>query len=113
MRHPGLTVRQAEVLCAVRAWIAEYGYPPTFRELGPIIGTSGSGAREAIVVLERKGCVVRDRDTSRGLRLVGPTPGVACVHPASAVVAYRDGVPSGVAYRVTSFPVSVDGVNHG
>lgn len=109
MRRPGLTVRQAEVLSVVRAWVAQHGYPPTTRELGTVIGVSSRGAHEAMLLLERKGCLTRDRRPgqtgrkvlSRTLRIVGAAPGPVRVHLGSAVVAHENGKPAGVAYQVT------------
>lgn len=45
--------------------------------------------------------LVRGWIAEQGQSLEGPTPGPVCVHLASAVVAYENGEPSGVAYRVT------------
>lgn len=104
MRHPGLTVRQAEVLSAVRDWIALHGHSPTCRELGPVLGIGYRGAHQAMLVLERKGCLHRGQKDPgyRTLRLARPTPGPVGVHLASAVVAYEDGAAAGVAYQVTA-----------
>lgn len=60
----------------------------------------------ATLLLEEKLCLFRPREdgrstTSRSLQLVAPTEGFTGVHLASAVVAYQDGEPAGVAYRVT------------
>lgn len=106
-RRPGLTMRQAEVLSAVRGWVAAHGYPPSARELARVIGTGHQGAALALGVLEGKGCLHRAgrrgcRQAHRTLVLVAPAAGPQAVHLASATVAHEDGAPAGVAYRITS-----------
>ena len=75
-----LTARQAQCLGFVRAFIAEEGYPPTFREIGLSMGIrSTNGVQDHLVALERKGWIRRNPGRSRGIavlaepeRLVGP-----------------------------------------
>jgi repressor LexA len=71
VRHPGLSARQLRVLEVIRDYTDEFGYPPTIREIGEQVGiTSTSVVSYNLNVLQNKGHLLRDRDISRGLRLV-------------------------------------------
>ena len=71
----GLTARQAEVLAFLRAFIAERGFPPTYREMGLHFGwASSNAAGDFLRVLERKGHIIVDRFGSRAIRIVGDPP---------------------------------------
>ena len=68
-----LTERQAEILDYIGAYVADHGYPPTFRELSSACGMgSPSGASRMLQALERKGYLTRTSGLSRGLTLVSP-----------------------------------------
>lgn len=104
MTRPGLTVREADMLTALRDSIASHGWPPSTSELGAILGVSTTRAAQLLNELRGKGCVIWDArgncTPSRARRIAGPSSGPARVHLASAVVAYQQGEPVGVAYRV-------------
>jgi repressor LexA len=69
---PSLSARQRKVLDVIREYTDEYGYPPTIREIGEQVGiTSTSVVSYNLNVLQTKGYLVRDKEISRGLRLVG------------------------------------------
>lgn len=80
MSHPGLTVREADMLSVVRAWATRHRHWPKAIELLGVVDI----LREEL------------EDSENAV------PGPVRVNVASAVVAYRDGVPVGVAYRVES-----------
>lgn len=66
-----LTERQRDMLDFIREYTDEYGYPPTMREIGDSVGISSTSVVSYnLNALERKGYLARDRDVSRGLRLV-------------------------------------------
>lgn len=68
-----LSERQQKMLRVIREYVEEYGYPPTFREIGDAVGISSTSVVSYnLGVLQRKGYLRRDKDVSRGLRLVGP-----------------------------------------
>jgi repressor LexA len=70
--QPSLSERQRNMLDFIREYADEYGYPPTMREIGDRVGISSTSVVSYnLNVLERKGYLARDRDVSRGLRLVG------------------------------------------
>ena len=53
-------------------FLRENGYPPTIRDIGSAVGISSTSVvNYNLNVLEREGFIARDRDVSRGLRLVG------------------------------------------
>ena len=70
-----LSERQQGILRFIEQYIEEHGRPPTNREIGAAAGIgSTSHVDYHLTVLAKKGYIVRERHTSRGLRLVhGPT----------------------------------------
>ncbi|MAG35679.1 MAG: repressor LexA [Dehalococcoidia bacterium] len=69
-----LSERQQDMLRFIEQYIEEHGRPPTNREIGAAVGIgSTSHVDYHLTVLAKKGYIVRERHTSRGLRLVhGP-----------------------------------------
>jgi repressor LexA len=66
-----LTKRQRRVLQVIEEYAQEYGYPPTIREIGELVGISSTSVVSYnLKVLQRKGRLTRNPDVSRGLRLV-------------------------------------------
>ncbi len=66
-----LSSRQRKILTVIREFADEYGYPPTIRQIGEAVGISSTSVVSYnLSVLQRKGYLTRDRDVSRGLRLV-------------------------------------------
>lgn len=67
-----LTVRQREVVEAIRDHIAAHGWAPTLRELADRFAWSGpSAAKQHLAYLQRKGWVVVGDRLSRAIRVVG------------------------------------------
>ncbi len=55
-----LTPRQREVLDTIKRYAECYGFPPTVRELGEMLGIkSTNGVNEHLRALEKKGAIVR------------------------------------------------------
>jgi repressor LexA len=70
----GLSERQQGILRFIRAFIRRNGYPPTIREIGEAEDISSTSVvNYNLDILEREGCIQRDRTISRGIRLVGET----------------------------------------
>lgn len=66
-----LTERQFQVLCHIREYIEDHGYPPTVRELGEAIGTtSSSTVHSHLQALRKKGFIQVKADSPRALRVV-------------------------------------------
>ncbi len=66
-----LTERQEKILETIREYTQEYGYPPTIREIGDSVGISSTSVVSYnLEALQRKGFIIRDKEISRGLRLV-------------------------------------------
>lgn len=66
-----LTERQFEVLCHIREYIQDNGYPPTVRELGEMIGTtSPSTVHEHLRALRDKGFIHVEPGRFRALRVI-------------------------------------------
>ena len=69
-----LSKRQTRILEVIRDYTEEYGYPPTIREIGDLAGVSSTSVVSYnLKVLQAQGLLVRDRDVSRGLRLIEDT----------------------------------------
>jgi len=67
-----LSERQQAMLDFIRKFSAESKYPPTIREIGKAVNISSTSVvNYNLNILERKGLIERDRDVSRGLKLVG------------------------------------------
>lgn len=66
----GVTERQMLVLKAIAGYLDEHGFPPSLRELGPMLGIrSLRGVTQHLVALEKKGLIEREAYISRGIKL--------------------------------------------
>ncbi|HOA25195.1 MAG TPA: transcriptional repressor LexA [Aggregatilineales bacterium] len=66
-----LSRRQQAIINFISAFVEENGYPPTIREIGAACNISSTSVvNYNLNKLERAGLLVRDREVSRGLRLV-------------------------------------------
>jgi repressor LexA len=67
-----LSSRQEAILGFINKFLGENAYPPTIRDIGAAVGISSTSVvNYNLNILEREGYLVRDREVSRGLRLVG------------------------------------------
>lgn len=67
-----LSSRQEAILGFISEFLGENGYPPTIRDIGAAVGISSTSVvNYNLNILEREGYLARDREVSRGLRLVG------------------------------------------
>jgi len=68
-----LTARQRSVYAFIAKAMRERGYPPTVREIGEHFKMKSTGSvRDHLAALERKGCIRRVPNTSRGIELLNP-----------------------------------------
>ena len=66
-----LSERQQKILEFIRDFTSENGYPPTIREIGAAVGISSTSVvNYNLDVLHSEGYIIRNREISRGLRLV-------------------------------------------
>lgn len=66
-----LTDRQTKVLDAIRSHIDEYGFAPSFREIGDVAGLkSPSSVKHQLQVLEEKGFIRMNANKGRAIELV-------------------------------------------
>lgn len=66
-----LTERQFEVLCHIKEYMEDNGYPPTVRELGERIGVASSATVHShLQALHKKGFLEIKADSPRALRVV-------------------------------------------
>lgn len=67
-----LRPRQERILEFIREYLDEYDYPPTIREIGAAAKISSTSVvNYNLERLESMGLIERNREVSRGLRLVG------------------------------------------
>lgn len=67
-----LSDRQQQMLDFIQAFIDEHHFPPSIREIGKRVGISSTSVvKYNLDALQRRGLIERDREISRGLRLVG------------------------------------------
>jgi repressor LexA len=70
-----LTDKQEEVLEFIAEFLITHDYPPTIRDIVRRFDMSSSNAAVCYLrALERKGYLVRDREVSRGMRLLSWSP---------------------------------------
>jgi repressor LexA len=73
-----LSDRQVRMVEFIRQFIAEHQFPPTIREIGQKVGISSTSVvKYNLDILERKGVINRNREISRGIRLIDETAGKA------------------------------------
>jgi repressor LexA len=66
-----LSERQRRMVEFIREFIREHQFPPTIRQIGEKVGISSTSVvKYNLDALERKGIIERDREISRGIRLV-------------------------------------------
>ncbi|MFQ5945624.1 MAG: transcriptional repressor LexA [Anaerolineae bacterium] len=91
-----LSERQKGMLAFIERHIRQSGRPPTIREIGGAVGISSTSVVDYnLQVLEKRGLVERDREVSRGIRLVGegtPEGNVVSV-PLMGVIAAGEPIP--------------------
>jgi len=69
--YPDLSSRQERIIDFIREFTAEYGYPPSIRQIGNEVGISSTSVVSYnLNVLQRKGYITRTSEISRGVRLV-------------------------------------------
>jgi len=67
-----LSERQQKMLEFIRSYMAEYDRPPTIREIGEHVGISSTSVvNYNLNKLQEGGYIARNREVSRGLRLIG------------------------------------------
>ncbi len=71
MAREALTEAEQETLKAIRAFIKQHEYPPTFSELRQALGVSSKNTIEhRLNRLEEKGYLTRTRRTPRAMTLI-------------------------------------------
>jgi repressor LexA len=75
---PRISAKQERVLAVIRAWIEQYGYPPTVREIGRAVGLgSPSSVAHHLKALQRHGLLRRDAHAPRAVDIRGARAGNA------------------------------------
>jgi repressor LexA len=68
-----LTARQQQTLDIITAFVTDYGYPPSLRQIAEKLGINGTlGVMKHLEALEKKGHIRRHGGSSRGIALVAP-----------------------------------------
>ena len=67
-----LSARQQAIVEFIQRFTQAHQYPPTIREIGQEVGiTSTSVVNYNLNILEREGLIGRDKEVSRGIKLIG------------------------------------------
>lgn len=67
-----LSERQRAMLTFIREFSLRSRYPPTVREIGRAVGISSTSVvNYNLNILERKGLIERDKEISRGIKIIG------------------------------------------
>ena len=70
MAKKGLSERQKNILAYIQEYVAEFGRPPTIREIGSAVNISSTSVvNYNLTKLKERGLLERDAEVSRGLRL--------------------------------------------
>lgn len=70
MAKKGLSERQRNILAYIQEYVAEFGRPPTIREIGSAVNISSTSVvNYNLTKLKERGLLERDAEVSRGLRL--------------------------------------------
>jgi repressor LexA len=89
-----LSKRQKRILEFIREYIDEHRFPPTIREIGQTVGISSTSVvKYNLDALERRGHIERDREISRGLRLVAEQLGEIIQVPLLGRIAAGEPIP--------------------
>ena len=68
----GLSARQQAIVEFIRQFTRQHQYPPTIREIGQQVGISSTSVvNYNLNILERERLIERDREVSRGIKLIG------------------------------------------
>lgn len=87
-----VTDKQKQMLGHIHAYWQEFGLPPTYRELAERAHFKAIRTVEVhLDPLEKKGCIVRDRQTSRSIRLT--EYGLSLLGEVATVPAVRREIP--------------------
>jgi repressor LexA len=89
-----LSKRQKRILEFIREYLDEHRFPPTIREIGQTVGISSTSVvKYNLDALERRGYIERDREISRGLRLVAEQLGEVIQVPLLGRIAAGEPIP--------------------
>jgi len=67
-----LSTRQQAIVEFIQRFTREHQYPPTIREIGLDVGISSTSVvNYNLNILEREGLLERDKEVSRGIKLIG------------------------------------------
>ena len=67
-----LSTRQQAMLEFIQRFTHDHRYPPTIREIGQDVGISSTSVvNYNLNILEREGLIERDKEVSRGIKLIG------------------------------------------
>lgn len=70
IQNSELTEPQAKALGAIKAMSSLRGFPPTLAELGKALGVTRATARGFLLILERKGHILREPGSFRAIKVV-------------------------------------------
>lgn len=89
-----LSERQQKMIAFITKFSHETGRPPTIREIGAVVGISSTSVvNYNLEILKKKNLISREKEVSRGLRIVGDRPINAIQIPLLGVIAAGSPIP--------------------
>lgn len=109
-RRKSLSEKQMAILEVIQRSIAQYGYPPSMREIGDAVGLKSlSSVTHQLGQLELSGYLRRDAGKTRAMEVLIDLPGASTENPADAAPAVGDAALVPLVGRIAAgVPITAD-----
>ena len=109
-RRKNLSEKQLAILEVIQRSIAQYGYPPSMREIGDAVGLKSlSSVTHQLGQLELSGYLRRDAGKTRAMEVLIDLPGVSTENPADTAPAVGDAALVPLVGRIAAgVPITAD-----
>ena len=109
-RRKSLSDKQLAILEVIQRSIAQYGYPPSMREIGDAVGLKSlSSVTHQLNQLELSGYLRRDAGKTRAMEVLIDLPGLATENPADTTPTVGDAALVPLVGRIAAgVPITAD-----
>ena len=109
-RRKSLSDKQLAILEVIQRSIAQYGYPPSMREIGDAVGLKSlSSVTHQLGQLELSGYLRRDAGKTRAMEVLIDLPGASTENPADTAPAVGDAALVPLVGRIAAgVPITAD-----